>query len=257
MTGQGSKSRIDQGLRKADCAGQVRSERGSYAVCDECCPAGVRQDTKLAGWRWKCAVCADYDLCTKCVMCTAHHAGHMFVSAVPPGSHSVPPALCGMPSLRTTAPLGSPHEHVECVACLGQVVGLRFKCATCPNFDLCECCFRAGLPEDHDRVGSRVGSHDDSTHAWFLIRAPLAAPALDVRFGSLGPYIPVGEFDPAVSAGGPRRTTLDATPRPKLSPRTPQGKRKLRPQKSSRTGVVRPRGKQIPKAREAKLVQDQ
>lgn len=155
-------------------------------VCDECYPPDGTSGSppSLEGWRWKCAVCKDYDLCTSCVMRTAHPVGHVFVSAVPPGGKAVQLSFCDMPSLQCIAPAGSVHESIICRACSGTIVGLRFKCAVCSSFNLCEPCFRAGEPTEPEKHGE----HDDQTHAWFLIRAPIARPERD-RFGSLGRYI--------------------------------------------------------------------
>mmetsp|Transcript_27810 Transcript_27810/g.78735 ORF Transcript_27810/g.78735 Transcript_27810/m.78735 type:complete len:389 (-) Transcript_27810:210-1376(-) len=189
------------------------SDDNGPTVCDECFPPGSRsRDNELKGWRWKCAMCSDYDLCTSCVMRTKHDPSHVFVSSIPPGGQDVPAHLCGMPSLSLAGPPGSAHENVSCRACDGQVVGLRFKCAVCDNYDLCECCFRAGQPEELHKLGS----HNDQLHAWFLIRAPIKRPDAHSRFGSLWPYLPPRAAAPEPPAprpvGRPKATASQQKP---------------------------------------------
>merc|ERR1712194_586204 len=88
-----------------------------------------------------------------------------------------------MPCLPCTAEPFSVHPGITCMGCQGQIIGLRLKCAVCLGYELCECCFRAG------RGPSMHSSHDEQTHAWFLIRAPIEEPQLATRFGSLYRYV--------------------------------------------------------------------
>lgn len=185
----------------------------SATVCDECFPPGTRRkDNEMKGWRWKCAMCKDYDLCTSCVMHTKHDCRHVFVSAIPPGGQEVPSYLCGMPSLQCAARPGAAHDDVSCRACEEQVVGLRFSCAICENYNLCENCFRSGQPQDI----RKLGNHNDQVHAWFLIRAPIKKPAIESRFGSLWPYVAAMERQRSRSPqtttkGPPKKSQIQAS----------------------------------------------
>ncbi|KAK6975646.1 sequestosome-1 [Biomphalaria glabrata] len=57
------------------------------------------------------------------------------------GSHSSQPQ--GHPS-------GPIHFGVTCDGCEGPVIGTRFKCCICPDYDLCETCEGKGMHTNHD-----------------------------------------------------------------------------------------------------------
>jgi hypothetical protein len=54
--------------------------------------------------------------------------------------------------------LGNVHEGVQCDHCkVVPIVGTRYKCTACHNFDLCETCEEAGVhPMDHELIKFRV-----------------------------------------------------------------------------------------------------
>lgn len=43
------------------------------------------------------------------------------------------------------------HPHVTCDGCQGPVVGCRYKCTVCPDYDLCETCEGKGLHKEHTK----------------------------------------------------------------------------------------------------------
>lgn len=69
------------------------------------------------------------------------------------------------------------HEGVRCDGCNGGVVGIRYKCSVCNDFDLCETC------------EAKVGIHDP-THPLIKITAPLSRPRFG--FGGRGRGCPYG-----------------------------------------------------------------
>ncbi|NXB72128.1 SQSTM protein, partial [Donacobius atricapilla] len=44
------------------------------------------------------------------------------------------------------------HPNVICDGCEGPVVGTRFKCSVCPDYDLCSTCEGKGLHKEHNMV---------------------------------------------------------------------------------------------------------
>ncbi|XP_027579861.1 sequestosome-1 isoform X3 [Pipra filicauda] len=44
------------------------------------------------------------------------------------------------------------HPNVICDGCEGPVVGTRFKCSVCPDYDLCSTCEGKGIHKDHNMV---------------------------------------------------------------------------------------------------------
>jgi len=92
-------------------------------VCDGC------GTTPIVGTCFKCSVCPDYDLCEICkAKPNAHDSSHTFAEIKIP---------------RTV------HCNVQCDGCgTTPIVGTRFKCSVCPDYDLCETC--KAKPNIHD-----------------------------------------------------------------------------------------------------------
>lgn len=44
------------------------------------------------------------------------------------------------------------HPNVICDGCDGPVVGVRYKCSVCPNYDLCAACEGKGLHRQHSKL---------------------------------------------------------------------------------------------------------
>ncbi|XP_018544645.1 sequestosome-1 isoform X2 [Lates calcarifer] len=65
-----------------------------------------------------------------------------FAPPPPPGGpqHAPPPHMAPPPVL---------HPNVTCDGCDAPVVGTRFKCSVCPNYDLCSTCQARGTHTEH------------------------------------------------------------------------------------------------------------
>jgi len=53
------------------------------------------------------------------------------------------------------------HPHVICDGCENDLSGIRYKCATCPDYDLCSTCY------------PKVDVHHDAHHAFYQIKNPI------------------------------------------------------------------------------------
>ncbi|XP_071755674.1 sequestosome-1 [Centroberyx gerrardi] len=73
---------------------------------------------------------------------------HAFPGGVPPFAFPPPPpgAPQGPPPPHVPPAL---HPNVTCDGCEGAVVGTRFKCTVCPDYDLCASCQAKGLHTQH------------------------------------------------------------------------------------------------------------
>jgi len=51
------------------------------------------------------------------------------------------------------------HTGVTCDNCQGSIVGARYKCVVCPNYDLCDSCSSSGIHSEHNLIKiSRPGN---------------------------------------------------------------------------------------------------
>jgi len=114
----------------------------------------------IVGPRYNCTVCPDFDLCATCEASSAHPAEH--------------------PLLKFRQPVVTQvvHRGITCDGCQqSPITGIRFKCRTCPDFDLCEACEAKNVhPADHPMVkfkvekmrqGGRHGGHGHPLHQLF------------------------------------------------------------------------------------------
>lgn len=114
------------------------------AICDSC-------NSQIRGIRYKCTACPDYDLCETCeTKKTTVHPDHVF-QTVAPGFGG----RCG--GRRPFHPVHQPIPQdkivhmATCDGCKSRIVGIRYKCENCPDFDLCQKCEvnKATVHPDH------------------------------------------------------------------------------------------------------------
>ncbi|CDO73092.1 hypothetical protein BN946_scf185007.g146 [Trametes cinnabarina] len=123
-------------------------------ICDIC-------NQEIVGVRHKCLDCPDYDLCEACLrtphLRAQHHASHEFFSIEKPGEVIVHTVFSGAGEREPDHPAHNPRESVprvrtrdvepvvhnaSCDLCDSRIRGDRFKCLDCPDYDLCQLCYK-------------------------------------------------------------------------------------------------------------------
>ena len=115
----------------------------------------------IVGVRYKCTACEDLNLCAACEAAHAHPAQHPLLKI----THNDPERSAAAYVARLRRLPGGPaprqqtdpqtgkavHAGVSCDGgCGNPVVGSRYQCTVCANFDLCEACEANGThPRDH------------------------------------------------------------------------------------------------------------
>ncbi|KAK8761284.1 hypothetical protein V5799_027446 [Amblyomma americanum] len=133
--------------------------------CDSC------DERDIVGPLWKCDSCGNYDLCTTCYMAGVHDLDHGFLRFDAPASrgHKVFPRIRSVLSGEVLDDSETARREqravkfmgINCDGC-GQrgIVGTRWKCAVCFDYDLCSACYRGDKHHlDHaflrfDEIGS-------------------------------------------------------------------------------------------------------
>ena len=116
-------------------------------TCDGC---GVYP---IVGNRYKCAICPNFDFCEKCEKKFHKEHSHPMVQISNPNQRLFQ-VKC---NLREEYKMDNKnenndiiHEGISCDGCgTKAIVGTRYKCAVCPNFDFCEKCLKEHSSE-HD-----------------------------------------------------------------------------------------------------------
>jgi len=114
-------------------------------TCDGC------SQSPIVGARFKCTVCHDYDLCEKCEAKGTHDSSHPLVKMLKPRSCPYGRRFWrGGHHQREGTDGQQTHFGVACDGChQTPIVGQRFKCTVCPNYDLCESCNAKGVHKEH------------------------------------------------------------------------------------------------------------
>lgn len=117
-------------------------------ICDGC---GANP---IVGVRYKCAICGDFDFCEGCEEMNVNAHKHPFIKITDPKCKPIPHhhhhpqniihdyqanlKRCQAEFPKTGKPI---HYGVACDGCgISPIVGVRYKCAVCQNFDFCEGC---------------------------------------------------------------------------------------------------------------------
>ncbi|KAG8739282.1 hypothetical protein FRC10_005810 [Ceratobasidium sp. 414] len=142
-----------------------------HAWCDGC-------SERIRGVRHKCLDCTDFDYCDNCIGKDHFNGQHQFYAFVQPGdvvvrdvdnmpnpgvrtrgrpngnvdrvplpmpmpavpdpSHDLPRVSRPSHSTRPTQPA---QHSAACDLCSSRIIGLRYKCTACPDYDVCQNCF--------------------------------------------------------------------------------------------------------------------
>ena len=119
-------------------------------ICDGCNMAPIK------GTRYHCDICKDFDFCEKCHTEQKDKHGHNFTA--------VQKSLFHPPERKFRAPRfvcdKVMHKGVVCDGCGAfPIIGCRFKCAICPNFDYCENCEKK-FGKEHSHPLIQISSPD-------------------------------------------------------------------------------------------------
>ena len=119
----------------------------------------------IIGVRHKCFKCRDYDLCGNCIQHAATiHPHHPFATVY----EHIPPVF---DTFLPRHDLVHPQVHCDGAACKGSkycIRGIRYKCAICPDFDLCEQC---ETDQSYKSAATSQEGHQ-ITHPMIKIRIP-------------------------------------------------------------------------------------
>lgn len=127
----------------------VKNTTQHNATCNLC-------NKGIFGIRWKCTACIDFDVCSACKVNTSStHPFHRWIK------------------IKTSDALSSGvrpsdwqlHRNIICDGCDEAIVGPRFKCIKCPDFDWCHSC--ESDPTMHH------GKPEEETHLFLKINKPL------------------------------------------------------------------------------------
>ncbi|KAK8396265.1 hypothetical protein O3P69_005360 [Scylla paramamosain] len=95
---------------------------------------------------------------------------------------------------------GDVHPGVTCDSCNGKVQGFRYKCVTCPDFDLCGACETKGQHKEHRMM--RFPKPQDAGGPWFFWKESEDGPGhFSTHFGMHGKG-GGGGFSSSTSFGG-------------------------------------------------------
>jgi len=123
-------------------------------TCDGC------SQSPLLGIRFKCQTCDNFDLCEKCEATNKHPADHPLLkirqSVYGPRRHQ-----------QNSGP--TVHSGYTCDGCnVTPIVGVRYRCTKCDDFDLCEKCEATPNkhPADHTLIKIKTAQRSTGAGGW-------------------------------------------------------------------------------------------
>ncbi len=110
-----------------------KKEIHSLVSCDGC------HMNPLIGRRYKCETCPNFDFCEACYKKEKEKHGHQFKVVE---TKELVKEILEKVSPKPKNSEGKPvHRWISCNGCgMNPIVGVRYKCSACDNFDYCENC---------------------------------------------------------------------------------------------------------------------
>lgn len=158
-------------------AGQSHGVCRNRDVGARCSPFDCSCSADMTGLRYKCRDCSNYDLCGPCIdeRDKHHPTNHKFVSIARPGapSHASErgtklqlPVLSPSVTPVVPAPAAAPVRHAAtCNLCDKGIIGVRYKCLECPDFDVDAECFSTHVEQLHPHPFVRLHAREDYVRA--------------------------------------------------------------------------------------------
>lgn len=133
------------------------------------CPCNFCSKANFIGYRYRCLVCDDYNLCSECYenkrTNQSHKIRHLMVRYDDPDTlfgRRVTPSQVSLNYFVNTYATEI-HEDLKCSDCgMEPMKGVRIKCETCHNYDACYECY------EKNRL-NELASHDYENHQVLLI----------------------------------------------------------------------------------------
>lgn len=161
--------------RKGDFVNTAKDKGGfrhKHIGCDGCL-------TAIRGTRYKCDQCADYDLCGTCLPLlnnSLHPETHTFTAMLHPGLEK----RIKFGGSATAGPHQPSRHPATCDVCSEVVIGVRWKCLNCPDWDCCSSCSKSlvdvhpghsfvKLYKPTDYVTSKVADLQHNVHHPYVI----------------------------------------------------------------------------------------
>eukprot|EP01091_Cochliopodium_minus_P020913 TRINITY_DN930_c0_g1_i1.p1 TRINITY_DN930_c0_g1~~TRINITY_DN930_c0_g1_i1.p1 ORF type:complete len:416 (-),score=150.99 TRINITY_DN930_c0_g1_i1:93-1340(-) len=142
-------------------------------ICDGC-------NTQISGTRYHCSTCPDFDFCSKCheEKIQSHESTHKFdkISAL----DALKEALKNGEKIDSFFMPGNSSEPVVkrhrafCDRCSQSIVGIRWKCLECPDFDFCDSCYlvanQVETIKNHDKKHTFCKIEDPCSYPFSFIK---------------------------------------------------------------------------------------
>lgn len=132
------------GINKKDIAkvSSVKSDRThTDTFCDSCY-------SPVIGFRYKCLICDNYDLCQNCEK-NITHTQHPMLRIPSPQTKYDDGNKMKITCENVTYDPTFVHANIMCDCCDVSVVGYRYKCLNCEDFDLCHTCEHEEMHSHH------------------------------------------------------------------------------------------------------------